>query len=781
MDARSFVGRVGALAVALGIGSGIGAGCAVAWADDGPADNTGASRSTGADEHQNRSTVRRGSQPGAASDTVGSPRNRGRVATVPAGPERDSSKTARPAAATPVTRIPSAAVTGALATTSSPDPDSTGAISVDKQIAWNDGVLEGALNAQSSKGLPLTYSVVDKPDLGGKVRLAERPGLEGQFSYLPYMTALADPAQTETFGILVAETTPFDEFIKKVPVIGALADPVLKTLHQIPIVSVLLAPLIGSATVVTFQTNPSALAAGRPTAFTYTMPSFDGTPINLNYYPSVDVATGAVTSAPVVYNGPDLGFPGNTDIYSEWAPSLVNIVPGITPLRQGASPFADGYVAQHGFNVITWDPRGEWRSGGVMQLDSPFFEARDVSSMISWSTSSANVAADQVATDNGDPLVGMVGGSYGGGIQLTTAATDPRVDAIVPGIAWNTLNESLYPDNVFKTVIGSELLQALISTGARVNAQVYPGIITGALFSWLSQGSQAVLTNAGVGIMAQNIDIPTMFLQGTVDILFELDAANVNGRFITETHPGTPIRTTWFCGGHGVCLLPESLQAPQGRQIMSSTMQWLDEYVAGSDTPIEDIPTFQWYDQKGDYHASVLSPYDPVFNSGVPLVYRGPGGNLPLIPLLGGSGPSEAAVPPATPTAFSTAFALASGSEARNAINLAVTPPVGTDIAGAPLLRFTYSGVGTSRAVYAQLVDNATGQVVGNVVTPVPVTLDGREHTAEIRMADLAYSVGGVADSMTLQITSSALPYLNLTAWGWIDVRDVVLDVPVVA
>lgn len=35
----------------------------------------------------------------------------------------------------------------------------------------------------------------------------------------------------------------------------------------------------------------------------------------------------------------------------------------------------------------------------------------------------------------GDPLVGMLGGSYGGGIQLTSAGIDSRIDAIAPGIA----------------------------------------------------------------------------------------------------------------------------------------------------------------------------------------------------------------------------------------------------------------------------------------------------------------------------------------------------------
>ncbi len=50
----------------------------------------------------------------------------------------------------------------------------------------------------------------------------------------------------------------------------------------------------------------------------------------------------------------------------------------------------------------------------------------------------------------GDPAAGMVGGSYGGGIQLVTGAIDCRVDALVPVIAWNSLGTSLYKAETFK-------------------------------------------------------------------------------------------------------------------------------------------------------------------------------------------------------------------------------------------------------------------------------------------------------------------------------------------
>jgi ABC-2 type transport system ATP-binding protein len=657
-------------------------------------------------------------------------------------------------------------------------------ITVNPDVAWSNGLLLGTLNAVSSRALPMTYKVVKDPSLGGKIAWAPAATQPDLFSYLPYMTTLSDPAQSEKFSIMVAEVTGFDTFMKKIPVVGIFVDPVLGILHRIPIVNSLLAPLIGAAQVVDLTESAAALAAGRPTDFTYLMPSFDGTLISVNYFPAVNVASGAVTAAPTVLNGPDLGFPGNTDVFTPWDTSLVNMVPGITAMRNDASPLEGGYVGSAGgYNVITWDPRGEYASGGIMQLDNPNFEGRDVSSIISWITSSGSVAKNQIATDlTGDPYIGMVGGSYGGGIQLAVAATpDKRVDAIVPSIAWNTLNQSLYPNNAFKTVIGSELLLALIATGARINNQIYVGIATGALFGRLSPTSQALLANSGPGVLTNNIVAPSMFLQGTPDILFELNASQANGQMITTSHPTVPVKTTWFCGGHGVCLLPQSDQAEQGKFNMDDTLRWLDQYVAHAGTPADAIPTFQWFDQTGAYHSAGRNPFDPAFNKPTPLTYQGDGGSLLLVPLIGGSGPSKAAVPPDKPTTFSTAFALASGSKAWNALNVKVTPPVGTQIAGSPTLSFSYSGLGTSKTVYAQLVDNATGEVVGNIVTPVPVTLDGRQHTVQIPMAPLAYGVYDSGDSMTLQITSSALPYANATAWGFIKIADINVGVPTVA
>ena len=60
--------------------------------------------------------------------------------------------------------------------------------------------------------------------------------------------------------------------------------------------------------------------------------------------------------------------------------------------------------------------------------------------LIDWVAAQPGVQLDA----KNDPRMGMVGASYGGGIQLTVAAIDCRVDAIVPQLAWHSLGTSLY-------------------------------------------------------------------------------------------------------------------------------------------------------------------------------------------------------------------------------------------------------------------------------------------------------------------------------------------------
>ncbi|MBX7453713.1 peptidase S15 [Mycolicibacterium sp. 3033] len=620
----------------------------------------------------------------------------------------------------------------------------SGPVSVNPVLEFLDGVIYGNVGATDSRGNPLIYTIIDEPSQGGKITLAE----DGSFSFLPDLSVV-ESGGTEQFTVMVSEQTGLVRFLEQIPLLGDFVEPIVLGLQQIPILGTILQPFIGYRVIAPIDVNVGELVpAGAPVAFTTMVTSFDGVQISTNFFPASGLQAGETAST--VLNGPGLGDPGNIDPTS--VTTVFNLVPGLVPLRDA------------GYNVVTWDPRGEFASGGVLQLDNPFFEGRDVQAILDWVATRPETLLD----GPGDPVVGMVGGSYGGGIQLVSAGIDDRIEAIVPVIAWNSLNEALYPTEAFKTAWATLLGLDLLEGGARINSQIYPAIILGDLLGFITETQQAILASSGPTVLVSGITAPTLLIQGTADGLFTLAQAVTNAMLLEAA--GTPVDMIWACGGHGVCLDPISpLQTPL---LIDSTLDWLDKYVNGNEL-VPTGPRFEWFDQNGDYFFSDLLPSDPAFY-GESLVVAGAGGFLPILPLLGGSGPQTQ-----SPTPLLVSPALA--SEAALAIDVEVPSPEATvQIVGAPELTITYSGLGTSRHIYGQLVDETTGLVLGNLVTPIPVTLDGRTHTVSIDLEQIAYTMAPDSQ-LKLQLVGSATPYENLLQLGFINVEAVELALPTVA
>jgi ABC-2 type transport system ATP-binding protein len=604
-----------------------------------------------------------------------------------------------------------------------------------------DGIINGSIGTPFSG--TLVYTVVSGPTGGGKVSLNS----DGTYTYLPYLSDVTS-GTPESFSVLVAQQTAFDKALESIPLLGSFVPQVLVIVQQAPVLGQLLAPIIGSSEVVPVNVDLAALApAGTPVAYTYKVASFDGTLISTNFFPASGLQAGQL--APTLMDGPGLGNPGDTNPYS-------------------TGPVGINTFRTNGYNVVTWDPRGEYDSGGVLQLDNPAYEGKDVSAIISWIAYQKGVQLDSP----GDPRMGMVGGSYGGGIQWVSAAQDPRIDAIVPTIAWNTLNEALYPDAAFKTSWASLLLLDLVQSGARINPQLYSGVVLGDLFGVLTQSQQDLLTSSGPAQTVSNITAPALIIQGTVDDLFTLQQAMTNANLLTQA--GTPVNMIWYCGGHGFCLNPPS--PIQNELLTNATLDWLDRYVK-QDASAPTEPVFQWVDQNGKYYSADALPTASSFY-GTPISDTGSGGFLPIVPIIGGSGPDGAQV--ALP------YSLVVPTKATNAINVPLVLPTAgtTQVVGAPSVSFTYSGLGTSRFVYGQIIDNATGQVVGNVVTPIPVTLDGQTHQVTVNLEDIAYTydptTAPAGDPLTLQLVASTTPYQSFTSFGYINISDVGVTLPTV-
>jgi ABC-2 type transport system ATP-binding protein len=455
--------------------------------------------------------------------------------------------------------------------------------------------------------------------------------------------------------------------------------------------------------------------------------------------------------APTILDGPGLALPGATTLDMLNDEFLPNDVIGIGALRKA------------GYNVVTWDPRGEWNSGGTLEVDHPDFEGRDVSAIISWLATQPEVQLDD--PKKLDPRIGMVGASYGGGIQLATAPNDHRIDAIVPTIAWHSLTTSLYKDQAFKSSWGTILVAALIATGARPNPRIYPGLIYGDITGTITPADQQLIEERGPGELVNQITAPTLLIQGTVDTLFTLAEADANAKALIAQ--GVPTKVVWFCGGHGACLTARN----NGVLVKQATMDWLNRYVK-RDLSVDTGPQFEWVDQRGQRFWSDTYPV----TAATPIVASSAkGGVLPLLPLIGGSGP-EIRILTAGP--IGALLGIPSGSRAINALNLTIPKAKTTTyIVGAPQLTLTYSGTGISRHVYAQLVDDTTGLVLGNLVTPVPVTLDGKTRTISVPMEMVAQTLKP-GETVTLQVVASTFPYATITSLGVLNVSSIELLLP---
>src|SRR5262252_5658534 len=119
------------------------------------------------------------------------------------------------------------------------------------------------------------------------------------------------------------------------------------------------------------------------------------------------------------------------------------LAPGFGETKYAVQPQAE-YLARAGFAVLTWSPRGTGASGGQIGLDSPDYEVKDTTQLVSWLARQPRVLLD----GPGDPRAGIAGASYGGGLALLAAAYDHRIDAVVAQSAWNNLATALFPNAV---------------------------------------------------------------------------------------------------------------------------------------------------------------------------------------------------------------------------------------------------------------------------------------------------------------------------------------------
>lgn len=481
----------------------------------------------------------------------------------------------------------------------------------------------------------------------------------------------------------------------------------------------------------------------------HTMTSFDGTEIRFHWFPVDDPGA---EGAPLVLMGPGWGQPGDTS--TKGLPLFGAL--GIPTLNE------------RGYNVLTWDPRGFGSSTGKAQIDSADTEGRDVQLLIDWASTQPGVQLD----DEGDPRMGMVGFSYGGGIQFVTAANDCRVDALVPGIAWNSLETALHKNGIAKIGWSEFLLRVA------PNDKLAPRILSAAESSrqtgTVSEADADWFRSRGPAELVSKVDVPTLILQGTVDTLFTLDEAVANQHLLQKA--GTNVSMIWFCGGHGACMTYDA--GKDTDWLFDATFAWLDRYVKG-DTAADTGAGFRFADQDGNHWSAEKYP-DATTADGSPAV-RGSGSGTLKLTAEGGAGPVTAK--PASTDILAGMVTGITPAEATNSVDVPIRIEETGMVLGAGSLTISYSGSVADgdrpTMVFAQLVDDRTGFVVGNQITPVPVTLDGRAHEVTIPLETVVHRVRK-GDRLTLQLVATTVAYSQPRLDGTVEFDDISVAYPLV-
>nr|WP_218862531.1 alpha/beta fold hydrolase [Actinopolyspora biskrensis] len=247
-------------------------------------------------------------------------------------------------------------------------------------------------------------------------------------------------------------------------------------------------------------------------------------------------------------------------------------------------------LAARGFTVLTYSSRGFGDSTGKIALNSPDYEVTDARQLLDWMARQPEIATQ----DEGDPLVGVGGTSYGGALSMLLAGSDPRVDAIAPMATYNDLSETMLPNaasrnpipastaahgaegvpGVFRHLWARKLFE--MATGDPTSGSTSPPSTTSSsstapppstapgdepltcenfveqlcrAYTELARTGEAgestsrMLAAASPSSVTDNIDVPTLLVQRQDNALFGLEQADANARQITAA--GGTVKMLW--------------------------------------------------------------------------------------------------------------------------------------------------------------------------------------------------------------------------------------------
>ncbi|MFD9031114.1 CocE/NonD family hydrolase [Streptomyces sp. NPDC059567] len=311
----------------------------------------------------------------------------------------------------------------------------------------------------------------------------------------------------------------------------------------------------------------------------------------------------------------------DADLYRPAGVDAAHPAPAVLATNGFGGSKADGSTdaigkafAAQGYVGLVYSGLGFGKSGCLISLDDPRIDGRAATRLVDFlgGTRAADdgTRADFVTKDGaGDPRVGMVGGSYGGAIQLATASVDPRLDALVPLITWNDLAYSLAPNGADRATPGVFKWQwangfYLMGEGqpllvpsldpSRVNSLGCLHFVTDACDTvrLLNSGRYRDADTKKMLDFARSVSpvsyldrvkAPTLIVQGQSDSLFNLNEAQDTYERLQAR--GVETKMIWQSWGHSGGQAPGELDLGQGNvetsYVGQRVLAWFDRHLRG--------------------------------------------------------------------------------------------------------------------------------------------------------------------------------------------------------
>ncbi len=312
------------------------------------------------------------------------------------------------------------------------------------------------------------------------------------------------------------------------------------------------------------------------------------------------------------------------------------------------------WLARHGYVVLTWTSQGFGASSGCIQLDSYAYDVKDVEQLIA----KVLTPRHDITRDKRGLVLGMTGGSYGGGITLNVASVDHRIRAIVAGRTWNDLAYSLDPNNYVtpgdptgfthsrsvQGVFKKEWTSLFFASGnsapigglppngqeqggcpqekagsgapatmASLPCLGYPMSVCRTYADIAATGDadatdRALVNGSSVSTHINHLNAATLLLQGQSDTLFNLNDALATYTALKRRH--VPVAMTWNSGGHGgYNSLPGECDVFGGGDtglddcyLTDRTLTWFDHYLRGA--PLHNFAGFTYYRDWVPFHGN---------------------------------------------------------------------------------------------------------------------------------------------------------------------------------